>query len=53
MVAPVLPPVEPLVSSPLTQGKQQKLSDLLEAYRMNAITPADYHKLRAQILAEP
>jgi len=51
--APVVVAPVPEVDSPLPQNKQQRLSDLLETYRMNLITPADYHAARAKILAEP
>jgi hypothetical protein len=49
----VAQPAAPLVESPLAKTKQEKLAELLEAYRHNLITPADYHNSRAKILAEP
>jgi hypothetical protein len=33
--------------------KQQKLMDLLELYKADKLTPAEYHSQRAKILAEP
>ena len=39
--------------SPLPAAKQQKLDVLLQQYRMDQITPAQYHEERAKILAEP
>lgn len=33
--------------------KQQRLMDLLELYKADKITPAEYHAQRAKILAEP
>jgi hypothetical protein len=33
--------------------KQQKLSDLLELYKADKLTPAEYHAQRAKILSEP
>jgi len=38
-------------SVPLT--KAQKLAELNAAYKTDQITPAEYHKRRAAILAEP
>jgi hypothetical protein len=52
-VVPFIPVTTPAVASPLPQNKQQRLADLLESYRMNLITPTDYHSARAKILAEP
>jgi hypothetical protein len=46
-------PIAAPVESPLPKTKQEKLAELLEKYRSNLITPADYHNLRAKILAEP
>jgi hypothetical protein len=53
MAAPMAPVAAPLVESPLPKSKQERLADLLEIYRLNLITPADYHSARAKILAEP
>ena len=39
--------------SPLPASKQQRLDDLLQAYRMDRISPEQYHTQRAKILAEP
>ena len=33
--------------------KQQRLNDLLVSYKANKITPEEYHRQRAKILAEP
>ena len=32
---------------------EQRLADLLQLYKSDKITPADYHEQRAKILAEP
>ncbi len=49
---PVFKPLEapPL---PISAEKQQKLSDLLRKYKMDEITPEQYHEQRAKILAGP
>lgn len=39
--------------SPLSPAKQQKLDALNEQYRMDQVTPQQYHEQRAKILAEP
>lgn len=39
-------------ASPIPASKAQRLADLLHLYKANVITPADYHKQRAAILAE-
>lgn len=56
-VAPTFPtvafkPIEPL-PSPVSGPKAQRLAELLRQYRADQITPEDYHKQRAAILAEP
>ena len=33
--------------------KQQRLSELLDAYKRDVIAPPEYHQQRARILAEP
>jgi hypothetical protein len=38
---------------PISQSKQQRLMILLEAYKRDQLTPAQYHQERAKILAEP
>ncbi|HEV2691333.1 MAG TPA: hypothetical protein VG347_00395 [Verrucomicrobiae bacterium] len=38
---------------PISADKQQKLSDLLAKYKMDQVTPDEYQKQRAAILAEP
>ena len=40
-------------ASPLSPAKQQKLDALNEQYRMDQVTPQQYHEQRAKILAEP
>jgi hypothetical protein len=35
------------------KSKQQRLNELLEQYRADKLTPAQYHAERAKILAEP
>ena len=51
-VAPV-PVSTPGVDSKFAKSKAQRLAELLEKYRREEITPADYHGQRAKILAEP
>jgi hypothetical protein len=47
-------PAQPGAVAPsYPKTKQQRLSDLLEAYKADKITPADYHNQRAKIIAEP
>jgi hypothetical protein len=36
----------------LTGSREEKLKQLLEAYRTGAISAADYHKERAKVLAQ-
>jgi hypothetical protein len=59
-VRPVPPPVpqispapepEPEPAGPKT--RQQRMAELIELYRADKITSAEYHARRAQILAEP
>ncbi|MFZ0827405.1 MAG: hypothetical protein WAO02_08270, partial [Verrucomicrobiia bacterium] len=38
---------------PITLAQQAQLDDLLAKYKANEITPVEYHKQRAAILAEP
>jgi hypothetical protein len=38
---------------PISADKQQKLQALLAKYRMDKVTPDEYQKERAAILAEP
>jgi hypothetical protein len=40
-------------SLPISAAKQAQLYTLLELYKADRITPADYQKQRAAILAEP
>ena len=46
-------PALPAVESKLPVSKTQRLAELLEKYRRDEITPADYHGQRAKIIAEP
>jgi colicin import membrane protein len=46
-------PSADLPATGLNDSKQQRLAALLETYRQNQITPAEYHEKRARILAEP
>jgi hypothetical protein len=50
-----LPPLPqaPLVESKFPKSKGQRLGELLEKYRRDEITPAEYHSQRAKILTEP
>ncbi len=43
----------PPATSNVPSSKSQRLSALLDAYRHDQITPAEYHQQRAKILAEP
>jgi len=45
---PIVPP-----PSPLSGDKVGRLAELLSRYRTDLITPEEYHKQRAAILAEP
>ena len=47
------PPAPEPVPLPITGVKQQRLTQLLEAYKKDQLTPAQYHQERAKILAEP
>ena len=46
-------PAVPAVETKLPAPKSQRLADLLNSYRRDQITPAEYHRQRAKILAEP
>jgi hypothetical protein len=47
------PPVQmPQVESRFPQSKSQRLAELLEKYRRDQLTPAEYHSQRAKILAD-
>src|SRR5260221_9402247 len=41
------------IASPISATKQQRLMQLLDAYRKDQLTPAQYHQERAKVLAEP
>ena len=45
-------PVVPVVPDG-PKSKQQRLAELLDAYKKDKISPADYHQQRAKILTEP
>ena len=56
------PPMKPVMASgpigmapplPISAEKQQKLADLLAKYRADQVTPEEYQKERADILAAP
>jgi hypothetical protein len=49
----VTPTTEPTIPSPFSASKQQRLAELLERYKADAITPQEYHTQRAAIIAEP
>jgi len=50
-VAPITANIE-APASPLSGTKQDRLAELLRRYKADEITPQDYHKQRAQIIAE-
>lgn len=37
---------------PITEAQEELLKDLLVKYKVNEITPEEYHKRRAEILAQ-
>ncbi len=39
--------------NPLSADKQQRLAELLKKYKADQVSPEEYHKERAKILAEP
>jgi hypothetical protein len=41
------------VPTKLPKSKQQRLDELLEAYKKDQLSPSQYHEQRAKILAEP
>ncbi len=43
---------EPLPTN-RSKSKQQRLDELLEAYKKDQLSPSQYHEQRAKILAEP
>ena len=55
VTAPTVPEVAaPIVAQPAgPKSKQERLADLLEAYRADRVSPTEYHAERAKILAEP
>jgi hypothetical protein len=55
-VQPAPAPVQPPELEPAPAGartRQQQLAELIELYRADKITSAEYHARRAQILAQP
>ena len=46
-------PVAPNVEPSSGKSKQQRLTELLEAYKKDALNAEEYHRARAKILAEP
>lgn len=51
---PVFPVVaDPPITAVVSGSKAQRLDELLQLYRADKITPADYHEQRAKVLAEP
>ena len=53
---PVQPSAATTAATSLPAGattKQQRLADLLDQYKADKITPAEYHTQRAKILSEP
>jgi hypothetical protein len=49
IVAPAPAPIPTMLSG----SKEQQLADLLQLYKSDKITPAEYHAQRAKILAQP
>ena len=47
--------LQPLMAPPIpiSQAKEARLQELLKNYKADQITPEEYHKQRAAILAEP
>ncbi len=52
-VAKAATPMAAPAPPPAFGSKEQRLADLLQLYKSDKITPADYHEQRAKILAEP
>jgi hypothetical protein len=51
---PVMPGPQYVTPSTMLSGsKEQRLAELLQLYRTDKITPAEYHQQRAKILGEP
>jgi hypothetical protein len=48
----VMQPIES-PAFPISADKAQRLQQLLQKYRVDEITPEQYHRERAKILAEP
>ena len=46
-------PALPAPASSLSGSKESRLSELLQKYKADQITPEEYHRERAKILAEP
>jgi hypothetical protein len=44
---------QPAIPSAFSSGQQERLAALLQQYKADQITPQDYHKQRAAIIAAP
>jgi hypothetical protein len=51
--APAASATAPAVTPTVPLTKAQKLAELNALYKADQVTPAEYHKRRAAILAEP
>ncbi|HNQ73024.1 MAG TPA: hypothetical protein PKN95_05410 [Verrucomicrobiota bacterium] len=51
--SPRLTPAAALIPSPFSAAQQQKLDALLSRYKADQITPQEYHRQRAEIIAAP
>jgi hypothetical protein len=47
------PAPTPVVAMPAPGSKEARLADLLNDYKTDKITPAEYQQRRAKILSEP
>ena len=50
--APAFPPMQPPPPT-ISADKQTRLTELLQKYKAEQLTPEQYHQQRAKILAEP
>jgi len=50
---PLAPAVQNPIPPAISSAKEQKLSELLTLYRANVVSPEQYQKMRAEILAQP
>src|SRR5262249_2365794 len=46
-------PAKETTTVPVQRTRQQRLDELLKAYKADLITPTEYHQQRAKILSEP